>query len=208
MDKKTLLFDFDGTIAATVEPGVVIFNQLADRYGFGRITPENTDYLRSKGPRAAMKELSIPTLRAPLVLRKLRKGIKHELPNLKPVLTMGSVLTELKRRGYRLGIVTSNSEENVRGFLSKNGIDFFDVIQAGSSLFRKAAAMKKAMNGNQIEKSDVVFVGDEIRDMEAARKNHIHAIAVTWGTNSREGLAETNPDVIIDNPEELLKMFS
>lgn len=205
MHNKTLLFDFDGTIAATVEAGVAIFNELAGQNGFSEITAANSGDLRDKGPREAMKTLSIPTLKAPFVLRKLRMGIRKELANLKAVDSIKGALMTLKQRGYTLGIVTSNSEENVLEFLKRNDLDFFDHIQGGVGLFRKSYAIRKAMFLNRLDRSEVTFIGDEIRDVVAAHKSNIKVIAVTWGTNSRAGLAGANPDLIVDTPEELLE---
>jgi len=208
MHHKTLLFDFDGTIAATVEAGVAIFNQLAERHGFSEITPGNTDDLRSKGPREAMKALSIPAFRAPFVLRRLRIGIRRELPSIRTVRNMRPTLLALKQKGYFLGIVTSNSRENVLEFLKNNHIDFFDHIEGDVGLFGKARAIKRAIAQNRLPENGVVFVGDEIRDVEAAKKNGIPVIAVTWGTNSRAGFMRVRPDYIVDTTEELLKILA
>ena len=205
--QKVILFDFDGTIADTVRAGVGIFNKLAGRYGFLEITPENEDGLREKGPREVMKELSISRFRAPFILRRLRKGLREKIPTLKTVHDMRIVLVALKKRGHILGIVTSNSKENVLEFLKNNRLEFFDHIQAGAGLFRKSYAIKKTMVRNGLKKSEVVFVGDEIRDVKAAQKRDIKVVAVTWGTNSRKGLERANPDFIVDNARELLEVL-
>jgi phosphoglycolate phosphatase-like HAD superfamily hydrolase len=54
---------------------------------------------------------------------------------------------------------------------------------------------------------EVVYVGDETRDIEAAKKSQIKVIAVTWGFNSKQVLAAQNPDFLIDRPEELIKVI-
>lgn len=204
---KTILFDFDGTIADTATIGVATFNELAERYGFLAITPENAEMLRSKGPRQAMKTLEIPLYRAPLVLRALRKGVRQAMPSLHVVEGLRAAMVELRARGYRFGIVTSNTEENVRLFLKDHGMDFFDFIEAGTSIFRKAAAIKKMLVRHELQNDEVVFVGDEIRDVEAAKKNNIPVVGVTWGVNSREGLASAGPEYIIDSAEELMGLL-
>jgi phosphoglycolate phosphatase len=209
MQKKTILFDFDGTIAATVDTGVSVFNELAHRYGFSEITPENAEMLRGKGPRAVMKTRAIPMLKVPLVLRSLRKGVREALPTLRVVGDVGAAVLALREKGYRLGIVTSNSEENVDEFLANNGMaDCFDYLQAGTGIFSKASAIKKLIIREGLRKDDIVFVGDEIRDIEAAKKNRIIAVAVTWGINSREGLENAEPDFVVDNADELLSLLS
>jgi len=206
-DIKTILFDFDGTIADTIEAGVTAFNGLAARYGFLEITPENADELRAKSPRAAMKALSIPMLRVPLVLRTLRKGVREALPTLQAIEGMRAALIALRNKGYQLGIVTSNSAENVAAFLKNNQMEIFDYIQAGTGLFNKGKKLKKMMAREGLKKDETIFVGDEIRDVEAAKKNDLAAVAVTWGLNSREGLEAARPNFIIENTRELVELF-
>jgi phosphoglycolate phosphatase len=52
----------------------------------------------------------------------------------------------------------------------------------------------------------VIYVGDETRDIEAARKIQIQVIAVSWGFNSREVLAEQKPDFLISHPSQLIEV--
>lgn len=204
---KAILFDFDGTIADTVDAGIAAFNALARERGFVEITPENASELRMKSPRGAMKALAVPLLRVPLVLRTLRSGVQLALPGLQPVAGMRAAILALRDRGYQLGIVTSNSEENVRAFLANNQLEVFDFIQAGTGLFNKARKIKRLAAREGLKKDETVFVGDEIRDITAARRNGMAAVAVTWGINSREGLVAAGADYIVDTAEELVSLF-
>ena len=204
---KAILFDFDGTIANTIDAGVAAFNILAREHGFVEITSENADMLRGKSPRSAIKALAVPLLRVPLVLRTLRSGIHLAIPNLVPAEGMRPAILALRERGYRLGIVTSNSKENVRAFLANNHLEVFDFIQAGTGLFNKAAKIEKMISRAELKNNELFFVGDEIRDIEAARENNMTSIGVTWGLNSREGLESAHPDFIVDTAEELLGLF-
>lgn len=201
------MFDFDGTLANTVTAGVAAFNQLAHRYGFVEITADNAEELRTKGPRAAMKALEVPMLRVPTVLRYLRSDLKTALPMLGFTEGMQAVLVALKEQGYRLGIVTSNSEENVRAFLTNNDADFFDFIQGGSGLFNKSLKIRRLMAREGLKNDETVMVGDEIRDIKAARKSGMTSVAVTWGLNSREGLEGAHPDFIVDTAAELAALI-
>lgn len=208
MNKKAILFDFDGTIADTVGSGVAAFNAIAEEHGFLPITPENQGTLRDKGPREVMKALGIPAYKVPIVVRGLRSGIREAIPTLRVLDGMAVALKELRQRGYFLGIITSNSKRNVKRFLRANQLDFFDYIRAGSGIFRKTYAIRVALLLNGLKKDDVAFIGDEIRDIEAARKVGIAAVAVTWGINSKEGLLRANPDFIVNTADDLIRLFS
>jgi phosphoglycolate phosphatase len=204
---KTILFDFDGTIANTIPAGVLAFNELARKYGFTELTTENGEMLRGKGARAAMKALSVPIYRVPTVLRGLRNGIHLALPGVRTIDGMHAVLMALKEKGYQLGIVTSNSAENVRQFLKDNQLEYFDYLRAGAGLFGKARAIKRLVTREKLKKHELVFIGDEIRDIEAAKKNEMVAIGVTWGINSRAGLESANADFVVDTAAELAKLL-
>lgn len=200
----TILFDFDGTLADTVAAGVMTFNELARRYGFYEITAANAEALRAQGPRGAMKTLAVPIYRVPTVLRSLRRGVRSVIPDIAFIDGMRNTVVALRAAGYRLGIVTSNSEENVRAFLANNGVaEAFDFIQAGTGIFNKASKIKKLIRREKLKKDEIVFVGDEIRDVQATRKNGLKVIAVTWGLNSRDGLETAGANVIVRTPEEL-----
>ena len=58
----------------------------------------------------------------------------------------------------------------------------------------------------KFDKKDVLYVGDETRDITAAKKAKIKVVAVTWGFSSRKGLEKYKPDFLIDKPEELLEV--
>lgn len=208
MPKKLVLFDFDGTIAASVRAGVTIYNKIAREYGFSEITADKIPALREKGARQVAKELGIPKLKIPMIASRLRKGLKLRIAKVKPMPGVKSILLSLKKRGCELGIVTSNSKTNVRTFLKKNKLEIFDYIHAGTKIFHKATAIKKTVSHYHLKDREMIFVGDEIRDVIAARKNKMTVIAVTWGTNSRKGLERENADFVVDAPDELAAILS
>jgi HAD superfamily hydrolase (TIGR01509 family) len=118
------------------------------------------------------------------------------------------VLLELKKRGFQLGIITSNSRENVLASLAKNGLqDTFTFIYSGST-FGKHKVINKWLRIENINPQEVVYVGDEIRDIDAAKKTGIKVIAVAWGFNSQEALAAQNPNFLIERPQELIEIIN
>ncbi|WP_187329412.1 HAD family hydrolase [Halomicronema hongdechloris] len=47
-------------------------------------------------------------------------------------------------------------------------------------------------------------MGDEVRDIEATRQTGIRSVAVTWGFNSENVLADHHPNFLVLAPEQLL----
>ncbi|MEB3145344.1 MAG: HAD hydrolase-like protein, partial [Cylindrospermopsis raciborskii 1523720] len=68
--------------------------------------------------------------------------------------------------------------------------------------------MSSVIKQRQIKPQTVIYVGDETRDIEAAKKANLKVIAVTWGFNSPEALTRENPDFLIDHPRELLEAIN
>ena len=58
-----------------------------------------------------------------------------------------------------------------------------------------------------LKNKEIVYVADETRDIEAAKKAKVRIISVTWGFNSREILKKQNPDFLVDRPEEILRII-
>jgi HAD superfamily hydrolase (TIGR01509 family) len=138
----------------------------------------------------------------------LKAELHSEVPNIQLFPGIKEVLLELKKRGFQLGIITSNSRENVWTSLEKNGLqDTFTFIYSGST-FGKHKVINKWLRIENINPEQVVYVGDEIRDIDAAKKTGIKVIAVGWGFNSQEALAAHNPDFLIERPHELIEIMN
>ena len=206
MAKKVIIFDFDGTIADTLLSVVNILNHLASKYGYKTIKLSDVTALRGKTSKEILKGLRISLLKLPFVVRSARQEFRKEVELLKPAAGIKKALLQLKKMGYKLGIVTSNSEENVNKFLKTNNMLCFDFVYSGSSVFGKAGVIKNLMESQRLKPEEAVYVGDETRDIDAAKKVGVQIIAVSWGFNSRRILEKQKPDFLIDTPNKLIKI--
>ncbi|MDH6060911.1 HAD-IA family hydrolase [Chrysosporum bergii ANA360D] len=208
MNQKVIIFDFDGTIADTVDALVTIANRLAVEFGYTQITPEELAMLRNFTSREIIKYSGVSLFKIPFLLKKVKGELKQKIQDFKPIPGISTVLIELYHQGYRLGIITSNSQENVVAFLKNNELhQLFDFIHSGVTIFGKTTIINNVLKQKQLKTQAVIYVGDETRDIEASKKAHIKVIAVTWGFNSPEALAKQNPDFLIHQPRELLEVI-
>ena len=203
MHNKVVIFDFDGTIANTLESVSDIMNKLSDEFGFRKIKDEDVQYLREKRPREILKHLGISLFKLPFVIRKARREINSHISQLSPTVDLLPILKYLKENGCQIGIVTTNLEENVQNFLHANSLDQFDFFFTAKKIFGKDRTLSKILKDMKLSKSDVYFVGDEVRDIDAGKKTGIKTIAVSWGYNTKDALAKEHPDYLIDSPLEL-----
>jgi phosphoglycolate phosphatase-like HAD superfamily hydrolase len=49
----------------------------------------------------------------------------------------------------------------------------------------------------------MIYIGDEIRDVKAAKKAAIPVAAVGWGFNSAGALEAFSPDFLLSHPDDL-----
>jgi len=203
VQKPVVIFDFDGTIANTLDSIIDIMNNLSDEFGFRKIHDEDVEYLRGKRPREILKHLGISLFKLPFVIRKTRREINSHIALLSPSIDLLPTLKLLKENGCQVGIVTTNIEENVKKFLHANNLDLFDFFYTAKKVFGKDRTISKIIKDMKLEKSKVYFVGDEVRDIEAGKKVGIKTIAVSWGYNTKDALDKEHPDHLIDSPLEL-----
>lgn len=207
--KTTIIFDFDSTLAESLPQVKKIFLEIIEEMNFKHVSEETIEKLIRKEVKETLKELKIPIFKLPMIERSFRRKMKDSIKAIKPFPKIKEMILKLKKEGYCLGILSSNSQENVSYFLKKYQLDdYFDFVDGGSGFFTKARKIKKLLKKNKIKKDKVVYIGDETRDIFAAQKNKIKVVGVTWGINPRKVLAKYKPDWLADNPEKLYKILS
>ncbi|MBE9258081.1 MULTISPECIES: HAD-IA family hydrolase [Aphanizomenonaceae] len=208
MTQKVIIFDFDGTIADTVDALVTIANRLALEFGYVPINSQELVLLRNLTAKEIIKYSGVSLFKIPFMVKKVKGELKHKIPELKPIEGINTALIELHNQGYQMGIITSNSQENVNQFLKCHNLDYlFDFIYSGVTIFGKTTIINNVLRQKHFKPEAVIYVGDETRDIESAKKANIKVIAVSWGFNSSEALSKQNPDFLIHHPSELLAVI-
>lgn len=199
------LFDFDGTLADSFNCVIDKANILAERFSLRQVSLDERESLRDLPSHEVLQFLNVPKYKVPRLIYHMHKELRSAMPLIKPVVGLHSVLEELKVRKHKMGILTSNSQENVRAWLKSNKMQhLFEFIHVESRLFSKRRLIKNTLARYKIAKQEAFYIGDETRDIEAARKCGILAVAVTWGYNSEKALSEYSPSYIIREPKDLL----
>ncbi len=203
METKILIFDFDGTIADSAQEIVNIYNEIAQEYNYRKITKPDLAILRNQSAMQNMRYFKVPLYRLPFIASKVRGRLNNQIEKLKIVEGIASPIQSLKSKGYRLYIVSSNARHVIKNFLVANHLDEFHDIYSVSNLFGKHQKIKALIKLNHWDRSQVQYIGDEVRDIEAARKAGVTSVAVTWGYNTEDVLLKNHPDKILRNTSEL-----
>ncbi|MBK5965018.1 haloacid dehalogenase [Thiocystis minor] len=198
-------FDFDGTLVDSVDAAFHAFQQVGPQFGCAPLTRERLDELRGLHVREVIRALGVPLHRVPRLASRMRAAMREELLETPPIEGIAGVLEELSRRGFRLGMLSSNAKSSVNDYCERYGLDAFDFIVAGTGLFGKANALRVLLRRQGIQPTDLLYVGDELRDLEAARAVGVRFAAVGWGYTSLERLAAAGPDVLLQRPGDLLE---
>ena len=199
---KTVIFDFDGTIADSLPAIYEVVNEVLATNKYPQIKKEEILNLREKSSIRILKESGIAFFRLPFMFIQGQKIFKKKVSTIKPIEGIVDVINNLKKEGYLIGIITSNSKESVEIFLEKYNFPKINFLYTGS-LFGKEKAIKRGLREQKIDPRSVIYIGDEIRDIKACKKAGIRCIAVTWGFNSEESLKNEKPYYTVSKPEEL-----
>ncbi|MDB5162054.1 MAG: HAD-superfamily hydrolase, subfamily variant 1 [Candidatus Saccharibacteria bacterium] len=203
---KVIVFDFDGTIANSFDVFVETLEELLKLPTF---TTEEIDKLRVLSIPEILKALAIKKWQIPKFVLVGRRRIAGKMNRVNIFDGMDDVLKGLSAKGYKLYILSTNSKDAIISFLEKNEISqYIDGVYGDIGLTGKTKYLNKLCRDVGYEKSDYVYVGDELRDIAASKKAHMSCVSVTWGYSNAESLARHNPNGLVSSPTDLLRRFS
>ncbi|HVQ44374.1 MAG TPA: HAD-IA family hydrolase [Candidatus Saccharimonadia bacterium] len=202
---KAIIFDFDGTIADSFDMFIEVMMVLLRRTQ--PLTAAQIEDLRQSSTREVIKKLGIKPWQIPRLMLKGRREMSARMERVQAFDGLPEALRELSSQ-YSLYILSTNSEENIATFLKKYQLgNNIDRIYGNIGLMGKAKGLKKLPQQASLDRADCVYVGDETRDIEAARQAGMSCIAVGWGYNGAEALRSFAPDALAETPGALLEII-
>jgi phosphoglycolate phosphatase len=202
--KPVIAFDFDGTLVDTFAVALAIFNDLAAEFGHQPVT--DPGLARLTPTRQFFRQHGVRPWRARRLARTVLDEMARRKDTIRAVPGLATILHDLQSSGYRLGIVSSNREAHIQERLAAHGMgSLFDFLVVSPRIFGKARLLKRLARDQHLLPAQLTYVGDELRDMEAAGVAGVKAIGVTWGFHARELLqtATPPPHTICETPAAL-----
>ncbi|MFK7871660.1 MAG: HAD hydrolase-like protein [Oligoflexales bacterium] len=200
---KHFIFDFDGTL---VDSRYLVWEYIEDRANDRKLTPED---LREYSATEVIPALGIKPWEVPQLMIQVRRAFLERLDQQPIIEGVVECFRELRKQGHCIHVVSSNAKENIDKFLQLHEIDdCVDRVISFFGLFGKAKILRNLMRDLQATPGDVMYIGDETRDIVAAQKAKISSLAVTWGYNSENVLAATDPSFLARNPSEMIGILS
>jgi phosphoglycolate phosphatase len=198
MKYRLAIFDFDGTLADSFPFFIRVFNQLAKQHGFKAIDTELVPAYRHYSARQMMEQVGLPAWKLPLVGKNFIALMKQNAANIPLFEQIDELLLHLANQGVTLAIVSSNSYDNVSSILGPANTGLIRQFECGMSIFGKSARIQKVLKKTGIPSHEAIYIGDQLTDLEAARKEKIAFGAVFWGYGTIESLREHNPEEEFD----------
>ncbi len=208
---KVVVFDFDGTIADSLP---MHFNKIIslakERFSVDKKEKEIIEEIKNKSYFELMKFFKISWIKIPMILGIIKESQKQlylQVDKIKIFPGIKKLLKGLKNNNYQIGILSSNMQRNVNKFLRTKKLNFFDIVYCESNILGKDKTIKKMMRKYNLKPEEIIYVGDEIRDIEACKKVGVNMIGVSWGLHTIEALKKNGVNFIINKPHEILNLI-
>lgn len=207
MTYSLMIFDFDGTLADTMPFMLGLADELADKHHLPRLDKSNMQLLKGLNAANFMKLHNIPLWKVPILAAEIQELMQENIAQIRLFEGVDDLLRELSRQGVKIAVVSSNALKNVKQVLGEELAGLVSFFECGVSMFGKAEKLARVVKASGLASGQALSIGDEIRDIEAARKAGIPCAAVSWGFSSRAVLESLQPDHLFDIIEQIQKVF-
>lgn len=204
---KLVILDFDGTLADSLGWLAANMNRVAKRYRFRTISQAEGEALRSADTAEIIRYLGVPLWKIPFIARHMRKMAARDVAGISLFAGVADALTRLAACS-QVAIVSSNSAANVKAVLGPDLARHVGTFACGASMFGKAAKFRRVLKRLGIAPRDAIAVGDELRDITAARDAGVAAGAVAWGYAKPDLLRARSPDVFFETVEAMASVLA
>lgn len=202
MPYSLAIFDLDGTLVDSFPWFLRTINDVADRFGFRRVRDEDVEGLRHASTREILSRLDVPLWKLPAIARHARRLKSEAAAEISLFAGVETMLRTLAEGGVRLALVTSDNEANAREKLG-DAAALFAHFDCAASVFGKPAKFRRVIRRAGVEPGQVIAIGDEVRDIEAARAVGIACGAVCWGYAAPAALRALEPDYTFERMDEI-----
>jgi phosphoglycolate phosphatase len=196
---KLVIFDFDGTLGDSLSWLLTVLNQFADKFSIRKIPESEYETVRGLDPAQLIRHLGVPPWKIPLMGAYLRMLMARDIDKVKLYPGIRELLHCLAELGTLLAVVSSNSYANVSQVLGIETVELFKDFECGVSVFGKPPKLRKVLSKCGCSPAEAIYLGDEIRDVQAARQVGVAAGAVGWGYNTADSLRAHEPTYVFES---------
>ena len=210
----TVLFDLDGTLLDTLEDILAAANYTLREMGYPERTLAEMRRFVGNGAEMQVRRAFGAGADEALIQKALVQYkayyAAHCQEKTRPYDGVLEMLAELKRRGYRLAVVSNKPDEAVRPLAAQYFGGLMDAAMGETAGRRRKPApdmVNDALAALGADRTRAVYVGDSEVDIETARNAGLPCISVCWGFRDREQLVEAGATEIAATAPELLALL-
>lgn len=204
--KKVVIFDFDGTIADSSSFAYEIYSDLMHHLSRPILSKDAFEQMKTRPLKERIRSAGIPLYKIGRLVRLTKQLQREHALKTIPYPGITEMLTELSE-SYMLAIVSSNNPDHIRVFLDRNKINHFSVVSGNHGIHGKARALRQLLRRLAMTPENALYIGDETRDIVAARHAGIPIISVNWGFDHEDLLESMNPGQVTSSIAELRQMI-
>jgi len=204
-----IVFDFDGTLADSLSVILDVYNhEVVPKWGLKPVSQEDWHRMRQSSIPKGMREVGVKPYQAVKLLNEGRRLIKARAHDIKLFPGAVDMINHLADQKHQMFVLSSNDQALVEEVLKAGGISSQLQVLKATRLFGKANSLRRLLRQTATVPSDAWMIGDEVRDMTAAKRAGMRSIAVTWGFQPEVVLAGLKPDAIVHSFSEIPKLLS
>lgn len=204
---KAIIFDFDGTIADSLEGVMAVFQKALNRSA--PFTKKEIETYRQLSLLRIALKVELPWYKILKLAIYGQHSFKLHMDLVGPYAWMAPLLKQLHSEGIRLYIISTNLQGSIHVFLRQHGLsEVIEKVYGRAFVLDKSGKIRTLLHREKLTADEVWYVGDEIVDIRSARRANIPVVSVTWGYSAKAGLQAAGPDAIADSPQQLRKILA
>lgn len=204
---RLVIFDFDGTLADSLPWFRASLQGMIARFGLAPLRNDEVEGLRSLTAREIMARLNVSTWQLPAIVSDMRKRKLAAAREISLFAGVPALLSELQRHGINVAIVSSDSEASVRQVLGP-AASLITRFDCGATIFGKHRKFRRVARKLGVKPSETICIGDELRDIDAAKTAGMDSGAVAWGYALPAALQAAGPTHLFSSIEAMMQRLT
>ena len=211
---KAIIFDLDGTLLNTLDDLADSVNAALSKFGHPVRTVDEIRSFVGNGVELLIRRALAPVDEPDEIEQVYKAFSAIYSANMKnktaPYPGINEVLSALKQKDVKMAVVSNKFHKAVVPLIKDYFGEYIPLaIGADENTPKKPdpTGTLKAVELMGVDKETTVYIGDSDVDIITAKNANLFALGCTWGFRDRELLQQSGADMIIDSPEEMLKLF-
>jgi phosphoglycolate phosphatase len=217
MRYKAVIFDLDGTLLDTIADIADSLNAVLKAYGYKTFSVEDYKYFVGRGVNELIEQVMtkdyIPKEFFPQIKKRyyeeynIRSSIKT-----KPYDGIMDLLKELNKKSVPICILSNKPHSQTMKVVDYyfGPIDFAYVYGKKAEFPIKPSpdSALDIIRRLELDKSDILYVGDTGTDMLTASNAGLDSVGVLWGFRKRKELEEGHAKYIVSHPKDIYQIVT